>query len=170
MAKAELHAAPVRFQWIRVSWVVAMLSIFALPAAWYWWSYERVSARQLQQLHQRELVLAPLESKVSSRLAGWKSVQASLASVKEKIKATGESPDLWTRRTITIDNQHMSRVEAEQYLRDLTNNEHNLLVPAAILVRASKPGESVFTSHQGQDGADALLVTIKADLYTRGIP
>lgn len=157
-------------RWYQVSWVMAMISVLALPAAWYWWSYERASARELQQLRKRESVLAPLESQVSTRLAGWKSAQANVASVQETIKSTGETPGQWTRRTITIDNQNMSRVEAEQYLRDLTNDERTLLVPTALLVRALKPNESVFTIHQGQDSMGALVVTIKADLYTRSTP
>ena len=150
------------------SLILAMLSVLTLPAAWYWWSLERLSALDLQQTRQRESVMAPLESQVGTHLSSWKAAQANVASVQEKIKAMGETPDQWPHRSITIDNQRMSRVEVEQYLRDLTNDDRNLLVPTTINVRAAKAGESVFLLHQGLDRADALVVTIKADLYTRG--
>ncbi|MFZ4480732.1 MAG: hypothetical protein ACOYNZ_12655 [Rhodoferax sp.] len=144
-----------------------MLSVAALPGAWYWWSVERLSAQGLRQTLQREAVVAPLEKQVLSHLADWKSAQANIASVQERIKSMGETPDQWSHRTITIDNQRMSRVEVERYLNDLGTDQNNLLVPAGINVRAAKPGESIFATHRGQDSADALTVTIKAELYTR---
>ena len=151
-----------------LSLVLAVLSIATLPAAWYWWSVERLSAQALQQASQRELIMSPLESQVSQNVAGWKSAQSNVASVQEKIKTLGEAPDQWSHRSITIENQRMSRIDVEVYLRDLVTNNHNLLVPSTISIRAAKPGDSVFIVHQGLDGADALIVTIKADLFTRG--
>ena len=150
--------------------ILAMLSVFTLPAAWYWWSFERLNALDLRQTRQRESVMAPLESQVGSRLANWKTARADVASVQEKIKAMGETPEQWSHRSLMIDNQRMSRVEVEQYLHGLTNDDRNLLAPTAINIRASKAGESVFVRHKGLDKADALVVTIKADLYTRGAP
>ncbi len=156
---------PKRWQ---VAWILAMLSVVALPAAWVWWSFERLSARELQQILQREAVVAPLQTQVTARLANWKSALANVAAVQERTRTMGESPDQWSRRTITIDNQRMSRVELERYLVDLSNGQQKLLVPTSINVRSAKPGESIFAVHQGQDSADALLVTVKAELYTRG--
>jgi hypothetical protein len=153
-----------------LSMILAMLSVFTLPAAWYWWSLERLSALDLQQTRQRESVTAPLASQVGSRLSSWKAAQANVASFQEKIKSMGETPAQWSHRSITIDNQRMSRVEAEQYLRDLTNDDRNLLAPTTISIRAAKAGESVIVEHKGLDKSDALVVTIKADLYTRGAP
>jgi hypothetical protein len=166
MAPTLLRAA----QWKRLplSLTLAVLSIATLPAAWYWWSVERLSAQNLQQTSQRESVMAPLEGQVSQHLAGWKSAQANVASVQEKIKSLGESPDQWSHRSITIENQRMSRTDVEVYLRDLVTNDRNLLVPSTINIRVAKPDDSVFVVHQGLDSADALIVTIKADLYTRG--
>lgn len=169
MPNGVLGGAVKAKRW-QLSWVLAMLSIAALPSAWYWWSFERLSARELQQTLKREAVVGPLETQVNSHLAGWKAAQANVASVQEKIKKMGETPDQWSHRTITIDNQRMSRVEVERYLQELSTDERNLLVPASINVRAAKPGESIFVSHQGQDSADALVVTIKAELYTRSAP
>lgn len=151
-----------------LSWVLAAMSVVTLPAAWYGWSFERLSVHDLQQLNQREAVMAPLESQVALRLSSWKSTQANITSVQEKIKAIGETPEQWSHRSITIDNQRMSRVEVEQYLHGLVTNDRSLLVPATINVRAVKAGESVFVSHQGLDSSDSLMVSIKADLYTRG--
>ena len=112
--------------------------------------------------------MAPLESQVIDHLASWKTAQANVASVREKIKSMGEMPDQWSQRTITMDNKRVSRIEVEHYLRDLSNDGRNMLVPAIINIQAAKPGESVFAIHKGQDSAEALIVTIKAELYTRG--
>ena len=154
----------------QVSWVLAMLSVAALPSAWYWWSLERLSARALQQTLQLEAVVAPLENQVTAHLSNWKAALSGVAAVQEKVKTSGEAPQQWSHRSITIDNQRMSRVEVERYLRELRTDERNLLVPSSLNVRAAKPGESVFAVHQGQDSADALVVTIKAELYTRSAP
>lgn len=154
----------------QLPWVLALLSVAALPGAWYWWSLERLSARALQQTLQREAVVAPLESQVTTHLANWKAAQAGVTAVQEKIKTSGEAPQQWSQRSITIDNQRMSRVEVERYLRELRTDERSLLVPSSLNVRAAKPGESIFAAHQGQDSADALVVTIKAELYTRSTP
>ena len=166
-----MRSQPPRFaRWKRLplSWGLAVLSVAALPGAWYGWSLERQSALELQQALQREAVMAPLESQVADHLASWKTAQANVASVREKIKSMGEMPEQWSHRTITMDNKRMSRVEVERYLRDLGNDGRNLLVPTSINIQAAKPGESVFAVHKGQDSADALIVTIKAELYTRG--
>jgi hypothetical protein len=163
----DVFSGTLRKRW-GLTWLLAVLSIAALPLAWYWWSLERVSARELQQVRTRESVVAPLESLVNTHLAGWKTAQANVASVQEKIKSMGEAPDQWSRRTITIDNQRMSRQEVEKYLRDLTNDERNVLVLNTLSIRAAKPAESVFATHKGQDSPDSLVVIIKADLYTRG--
>ena len=152
----------------QLSWTIAVLSVAALPAAWYWWSLERLSASELQQTLRREAVVAPLEGQVNSHLSSWKAAQANLASVQERVKTMGEVPNQWSRRTITIDNQRMSRVEVESYLLSLRNDQRTLLVPSSIHIRASKPGESLYVTHRGQDSADALVVTIKAELFTRG--
>jgi hypothetical protein len=151
-----------------LSWGLAVLSVAALPGAWYGWSLERQRAHELQRSLQREAVMAPLESQVIDHLASWKTAQANVASVREKIKSMGEMPDQWSQRTITMDNKRMSRIEVEHYLRDLSNDGRNMLVPAIINIQAAKPGESVFAIHKGQDSAEALIVTIKAELYTRG--
>ena len=151
-----------------LSWVLAALSVATLPAAWYGWSVERLSARSLQQSIQRETVMAPVEGQVASRLSSWKTAQANVATVQEKIKSIGETPDQWSHRSVTIDNQRMSRIELEQYLRDLTTDDRNLFVPTTVNVKAAKADSSIFVLHQGMDSSDALVVTIKADLYTRG--
>ena len=164
----DSSGAAVKLKRWQVSWILAMLSVAALPSAWYWWSLERLSAREFQQTLQREAVVAPLQARVTFRLANWKSAMANVTSVQERIRTMGESPDLWSRRTVTIDNQRMSRVEVERYLADLSSGQDRLLLPSSINVRAARPGESMFVAHQGQDSADALLVTVKAELFTRG--
>jgi hypothetical protein len=145
-----------------------VLSIIALPAAWYWWSQERVDARWLEQSLRREAAMEPMEGRVASNLSAWKLALANVATVQEKVKFMGEVPEQWTKRSITLDNQRMSRVEAQKYLRELTNDEQNLMLPSTIFVKAAKPGESLFAADQGQDAPESLIVTIKADLYSRG--
>ena len=147
--------------------ILALASVLTLPAAWYWRSIERLKALDLQQVRQRESVMAPLEAQVSARLLRWKAAQANVTMLQEKVKVAGETPDQWSHRGITIDNQRMSRVELEHYLRDLTTDQRNQFVATTINVRVAKVGESVFVVHQGKDSADALVVTIKANLYTR---
>lgn len=147
--------------------MLAMLSVVTLPAAWYWRSLERLSALDVQQILQRESAMAPLESQVGQRLLRWNAAQSSVSAVQEKAKVAGETPDQWSHRSITIDNQRMSRVELDQYLREMTTDERNLFVATTISVRTAKTGDSVFVDHQGLDAADALVVTIKASLYTR---
>lgn len=147
--------------------ILAMLSVLTLPAAWYWRSVERLAALDLQQIRQHESVMAPLETQVGERLSRWQAAQADTGRVHNEILRVGETPDQWSQRSITIDNQRMSRQEFEKYLGDLVTDERNLFVPTAVNVRASKSGESVFVAHQGLDAADALIVTIKAGLYTR---
>lgn len=148
-------------------WLLAIAAIVSLPLAWSWWSVERVSARAIQQLQQRSAASLPLEAQVSSRIRQWQSSQAATSNVQDRIRVAGEEPGQWQRRTITIESQRMSRAEAERYLRDLTNNERSVFMPSVIHLKAAKASESVFSVHQGQDSADALQVTIKADLYTR---
>jgi len=147
--------------------ILAMLSVVTLPAAWYWRSLERLNALDLRQIRQRESVMAPLENQVRERLLQWKAAQSSVTTAQDKVKMAGEMPDHWSHRSIMIDNQRMSRVELEQYLREMTTDERNLFVATTINVRASKTGDSVFVDHQGLDAADGLVVTIKASLYTR---
>lgn len=121
-------------------------------------------------MQQRASVMLPLEGQVNAHLAAWAGAQANVADVKEKIRSVGEWPELWARRTITIENQRMSRAEVEKYLGELANNDRSLLVPSTINIRVAKPAESVFVAHQGLDSAEALVVTIKAELYTRSSP
>lgn len=147
--------------------ILATLSVVTLPAAWYWRSLERLNALDLQQIRQRESVMAPLENQVGERLLRWKAAQSSVTTVQDKAKVAGEMPDQWSHRSIMIDNQRMSRVELEQYLREMTTDERNLFVVTTINVQASKTGDSVFVDHQGLDTTNGLVVTIKASLYTR---
>jgi hypothetical protein len=151
-------------------WLLTAIAIVSLPLAWYWWKVEQVSALRIQQLQQRAASGVPLQERVTARIAEWKRAQAATAVMSGDVQALGEEPDQWQHRTITIDSQRMSRVEAERYLRDLTNNQRSVFVPTVIHLKATKANESVFSVHQGLDSADALQVTIKAGLYTRNAP
>lgn len=126
-----------------------------------------MDAQWLQLSLRRESAMEPLEGRVASNLSAWKSALANDAPVQEKIKSMGEVPGQWTQRSITLDNQRMSRVEAQKYMSELTNDNQNLLIPSTIFVKAAKPGESLFATDQRQDAPEALIVTIKADLYSR---
>jgi hypothetical protein len=76
-------------------------------------------------------------------------------------------PANWQSQTITLEHQPMSRREAERYLHDLSAGDHRWLVPNVIHLRAASASESLFGVHQGLDASGALLVTVKAELYTR---
>lgn len=154
----------------RAPWLAAAISIVSVPACAYWWSAECAQAERLQQLRQREAVLQPLEGQVSTRLASWKGTQAKVDSAMDAVTRQGESAEQWQRRTLTIENQRMSRSEVEQYLAELVTNEHSLFLPSTLYLKAARPQESVFTAHQGQDSPGAIIVTIKADLFTRSKP
>jgi hypothetical protein len=147
--------------------LLAAIAIVSLPLTWYWWNVERLRGREIQQLRQQVASGVPLQQQVTARIAEWNLAQANTAAMREKVRALGEEPGQWQHRTITIESQRMSRVEAERYLRDLTNNQRSVFVPTVIHLKAAKANESVFSPHQGLDSADALQVTIKADLYAR---
>lgn len=168
MPAAVPRRAPAK-RW-SVSWALAAASVLALPLSWYWWSAERAKAAGLQQARQHASVLAPLQSRVAAQLAEWGSVRADGAAMQQKLESLGEVPQRWQRRSITIEKERMSRVEAERYLHELVSDERALFLPSAILIKAARQEESVFAVHQGQDSPDALVVTIKADLYTRSEP
>ena len=153
--------------WLAPRWVLAAAAMLALPASWYWWSVERATAERLARAQRGQAALAPVHGRVSERIRDWEKLRANAAAAEKILTRLGDAPQLWQRRTVTVENQRMSRAEAEQYLQGLSAGEDSLLVPSAILLKAGKPGGSVFGAHRGQDAPDALLATIKADIYTR---
>lgn len=154
----------------RGAWLLAAIAIVALPASWSWWSLERAAAERVRLGRDSQAAMAPLHERVASRIRQWQSLRDRTAAVQQQLAGRGETPDRWEQRSITVEGQRMSRTEAEQYLRGLMTTGDTLLVPSAIHLKAGRPGDSVFAEHQGQDHPEALVVTIKADFYTRRVP
>lgn len=152
-----------------LAWVLAAASVVTLPLSWLWWSHEQAHAAALRQEARRDTSLAPLTEQIGARVAAWSALREQVPARGEQLRQLGEAPATWARRTITVENQKMSRVEADQYLRELFSSEQSLFAPSVINIRA-QPGQSIYAVLRGQDQPDALAVTLRADLYTRGAP
>lgn len=147
-----------------LAWLLAGVPVLALPLAWRWWSHEQAQLSSLRGELRREADLLPLSRQVVERVAAWR-----LLSARPIAAQDGDAPDAWARRTLTVDNQKMSRAEADQYLRALHSSGTTLFAPSVVTVRAPA-GESIYAALQGQDRADALAVTLHAELYARSAP
>lgn len=146
---------------------LAAVAMVTLPASAWWLGYEKAMANRISQQAQRQSVTGPLAGLIEGHLQEWAKVRGGAEAAEASLKAMGEQPELWGHRSITVENQKMSRREADEYLSGLVNTGNTLFVPSAANVRAAIPGESVFVPNQIMDNPGALLVTVKGELYSK---
>lgn len=154
----------------KLAWALSLLAVLSVPVAWYSWSTARQQASDLASAAVRQAAVQPVLREAQARLGAWASLMAEVAPTRELLKGLGEVPGQWQSQTVALENQPMSRREAERYLLDLQSNEQRVLAATAIHLRPAQAGESLFAEHQGQDARGALLVTVKAELFTRKLP
>jgi hypothetical protein len=147
-----------------------LLALLALPLVGYQWGVARQEAEQLRAELRRQSLQAPALSRAESGLKAWAAAVAEVAPTRDRLQVLGETPSQWQSQSITLENQAMSRREAELYLRDLQNTGDRMLVLSAFHLRPAVAGESVFVANQGLDRAGALALTLKAELFTRKLP
>lgn len=148
--------------------LVFAFATISLVAAGFWLGHELKSLRAHQQRQAEYQTLAELHGKVRKNLAGWDASSAALAHALKDLASQRELPEQWTRRTLSIENQAMSRAEADRYFAGLSRTRSSVSLPSAVNVRVAKPTDSVFVDHQGLDGPAAVIVTIKAEQLSKG--
>ena len=154
----------------RVTWFFSLLAILSLPLAWIQWSSARYAGAETEAAQERQAAQALSLRATESLLQTWSTVVSSVVPTRERLSALGETPLQWESQTINLENQAMSRHEAERYLQDLQGNADRVLVLSAFNLRSTDALESVFAAHQGLDRAGALMLTVKGELFTRKTP
>lgn len=154
----------------QLAWALSLGAVLLVPLTLLHWQSARQQATSLAGSHQRHAALAPVVKAAESRLSAWGLAVAELAPTRERLQNLGEMPGSWQSQTITLEHQPMSRREAERYLHDLSSGDQRWLVPSAIHLRAASASESLFGVQQALDAPGALLVTVKAELFTRKVP
>ena len=162
-------ATPRVCGWMRAfAWLLSFIAVLSLPASWWWLQHERATALRMDEEMRQMRAQDEVAQRVERELSDWARMRVQLDEVYQRVEQADELPEAWTRRAVSIDSQRMSRADAERYLSDLRPDADRVLIAEAIHLRVARRGESLFVEHGGQDQADALLVTIKAELHARG--
>lgn len=148
------------------AWVHGV-ALLALPVTLYGWQLERAELVRLEKAARQAAAAGPLSEQAQERIDQWGKSRQGGEQAAQRLRSALEEPSLWQPREIAFESQRMSRVEADQYLKDLASGTRSLFLPSTVYIRAAEPRESVFAPHQGLDKAGSLLVTVKGRLYTR---
>ncbi|MBY0242725.1 MAG: hypothetical protein K2X55_25770 [Burkholderiaceae bacterium] len=147
---------------------LVIAAVVSLPLSYLWWSKENAAYRALQADARRAAALQPLGSQVQQASRNWQALQIQASAAQQQLQQAGVAMEGWARRSIAAENQKMSRADADVFLRDLYSSQHTLFFPSVVDVKANVPGESIFAAGDVVDRADAVIVNMKAELYTRG--
>jgi hypothetical protein len=146
---------------------LGVMAIVTLPASSWWLVQQQKAWNAASEQIASEQRLASVRQQIDARLKQWTVAEQGNGRALQQARQSGNAPELWARRSIQVENQKMSRHDADSYLRGLSNGERGLFVPTAVNLRAANAGEGVFAANSGNDRPDALVVTIKGDYYSR---
>jgi hypothetical protein len=154
------------------TWPLWLLLVGAvsLPVAVYAWMQVQQQTAYLERLAQQAAVLDDLDGRVAQRLDQWDLLQARRVSTIEALKASGDVEPSRFLRSVSLEQQSMSRAQAELFLSRLYGDSGEETFVSVVLIQSAGPGHGLFALHRGDDRPDAVRLTVRADTFRLNAP
>lgn len=133
--------------------VVYQTSLWRKEAAWYAAELERGAA------------LKAISGQASEHMGKWLEARKRmpLAEPTAQADAAGSTAHM----QVHIENQRMSRADADRVLEGLAQNTEGQFVLDAFLVRAMKAGEGIYAKNTSEDVPGSLTLTVKGEFASK---
>lgn len=146
--------------------IVLSLSL-ALPLAMYQSSKWHMQAISYGNQLERSTALKAIAARAVEHMKNWSEVRNRIPLPESDARAAAGDAAKTTQMGVSIENQRMSRVEADHVLDGLSHNTDGLFIPDAFLIRATKHGEGIFVENASEDFPDSLALTIKGEFSSK---
>ncbi len=154
---------------IRVMTAICLSLSVALPVVMYQTAQWRLESSAYAKKLEREAALKVVSVQAAEHIKEWSDARNRLPLPGADLAETGDAESGTAKMGVSIDNQRMSRVEADRVLEGLARNTDGLFVPDAFLIHAAKPGDGIFTRNTAEDFPNSLVLTIKGEFISRDI-